>query len=106
MNFVEDAIDRLPMHTDNIEVRSVFDDLKGLLGLQDSWRYTYPDKRDFSYSCTKSYQVEGSTERTTKTFQSCIDRIYVTNKLLETARQWRIQPVGIAGIDHDMVSVK
>lgn len=106
MNFVEDAIDRLPMHTDNIEVRSVFDDLKGLLGLQDSWRYTYPDKRDFSYSCTKSYQVEGSTERTTKTFQSCIDRIYVTNKLLETARQWRIQPVGIAGIDHDMVSVQ
>ncbi|PBL04504.1 hypothetical protein ARMGADRAFT_865067, partial [Armillaria gallica] len=94
MNFVEDVIDWLPMRANNIEVRSAFDDLKGLLGLQDGRCYMYPDK------------IEGSTERTTKTFQSHIDRIYVTNKLLETARQWRIQPVGIASIDHDMVSVQ
>ncbi|KAK0196120.1 hypothetical protein F5146DRAFT_997585 [Armillaria mellea] len=41
-----------------------------------------------------------------KVFQSCIDRIYVTDKILEMARQWKIQPVGIADVDHDMVSMQ
>ncbi|KAK0184580.1 hypothetical protein F5146DRAFT_938418, partial [Armillaria mellea] len=106
MNFVEDAIDRLPMRVDNIEVCTAFDELKELLRLHDGWRTTFPDKRDYTFSCTKSFQVEGSSEKIMKVFQSCIDRIYVTDKILEMARQWKIQPVGIAGVDHDMVSMQ
>lgn len=33
MNFIEDAIDRLPMQVDNIEVQIAFDELKELLRL-------------------------------------------------------------------------
>ncbi|KAK0232290.1 hypothetical protein EDD85DRAFT_774723, partial [Armillaria nabsnona] len=106
MNFVEDSIDRLPMRTDNIEVRIAFDELKELLRLQDGWRNTFSDRREYTFSCTKSFPIEGSLERVTKVFQSRIDRIYVTERLMETARQWKIQPIGITGVDHDMVSVQ
>lgn len=106
MNFVEDVIDHLPMRVDNIEVYTAFDELKELLRLHDGWQTTFPDKRDYTFSCTKSFQVKGFSEKITKVFQSCIDRIYVTDKILEMARQWKIQPVGIAGVDHDMVSVQ
>ncbi|KAK0209609.1 hypothetical protein IW262DRAFT_1281539 [Armillaria fumosa] len=85
MNFVEDVIDHLPMCTDNAKVRTAFDNLKELLGLCDGWRNTFPDKRDYTYSCKRTFQVDGSLEKTTKVYQSRIDRIYVTNKLFESA---------------------
>ncbi len=106
MNFVEDSIDHLPMCSDNIEVRLAFDKLKELLRLQDGWQNTFPDKREYMYNCTKSFPIDGSLERVMKVFQSWIDRIYVTERLMETARQWKIQPIGITGVDHDMVSMQ
>lgn len=106
MNFVEDAIDRLPMHNDHSDVLTAFDNLKQLLGLRDGWRSTFPDKKSFSFSCTKSVQSPDTNEIVRNTYQSRIDRIYVTDKLFEQARQWQIHPVGITGVDHEMVSVQ
>ncbi len=106
MNFVEDAIDRLPMRADHVDVLTAFDNLKELLGLRDGWRNTYPDKKNFSFQCTRSIQIPGTNETVRNTYQSHIDRIYVTDKLFEHARQWKIRPVGIKGVDHEMVSVQ
>ncbi|KAK0439471.1 uncharacterized protein EV420DRAFT_1279539, partial [Desarmillaria tabescens] len=106
MNFVEDPIDRLPMRADHADVLTAFDNLKELLGLRDGWRRTYPDRKDFSFHCTRSVPVQGANEMVCQVFQSRIDRIYVTDNLFENARQWKICPVGIAGVDHDMVSVQ
>ncbi|KAK0471007.1 Endonuclease/exonuclease/phosphatase [Armillaria novae-zelandiae] len=106
LNFVEDAIDRIPMCCDNEEVCMAFDKLKELLGLWDGWRNTFPDKLDFTYCCNRNIRDPNTNVQTKRTFQSRIDRIYVTDKLLDQAWQWKIQPVGIAGVDHDMVSVQ
>ncbi|KAJ3982403.1 hypothetical protein F5890DRAFT_1379611, partial [Lentinula detonsa] len=37
--------------------------------------------------------------------QSRLDRIYVTEKILETAREWKIETTGVPHADHNMVSV-
>ncbi len=62
MNFVEDAIDRLPMRADHVDVLTAFDNLKELLGLRDGWCNTYPDKKNFSFQCTRSIQIPGINE--------------------------------------------
>ncbi|KAK0443027.1 uncharacterized protein EV420DRAFT_1622935 [Desarmillaria tabescens] len=98
MNFVEDPIDRLLMRADHADVLTAFDNLKELLGLRDGWCRTYPDRKDFSFRCTRSVPVQGANEMVCQVFQSRIDRIYVTDNLFENAR--------IAGVDHDMVSVQ
>lgn len=106
LNFVEDVIDRIPMRSDNTEVCSAFDNLKELLRLHDGWRNTFPDKLDCMYCCNRVIRDPDTNVTSTQVFQSRIDRIYVTDKLLDQAQQWKIQPVGISGVDHDMVSVQ
>ncbi|KAJ3895379.1 Endonuclease/exonuclease/phosphatase, partial [Lentinula edodes] len=91
-NMVEDAIDRLPMRNDPYETRDKLDDLKMELRICDGWRNTYPADKVFTFSRNES--------------QSRLDRIYVTDKLLQSSSQWRITPVGIDGVDHEMVSVR
>ncbi|KAF5340132.1 hypothetical protein D9757_015435 [Collybiopsis confluens] len=91
-NMVEDAIDRLPMREDPREAVDCLDDLKVELGLRDGWRDTYPASKQFTFSRNES--------------QSRLDRIYVTDNILKTARQWKITPVGVDGVDHEMVSVQ
>lgn len=75
-NMVDDAIDRLPTHNDFLEIVNAFDELKSELGLRDGWRATYPDSKAFTYQ-----QTNGGTS------QSRIDRIYVKNQILNTARE-------------------
>jgi hypothetical protein len=41
-NIVEDALDRLPSHPDNINAVDALDELKTYLGMMDGWRETYP----------------------------------------------------------------
>ena len=94
-NVVEDPIDRLPMHSDRADVVDVLDELKSSLGLIDGWRNTYPSTKAFTY-----LQSNGTRS------QSRIDRIYTTNTILQTAREWKIEPSGIPNADHRMVSVK
>lgn len=48
-NVVEDAIDRIPSHTDNAATVDALDDLKRSLNLVDGWRETYPDTKAFTF---------------------------------------------------------
>ncbi len=64
-NMVEDSLDRLPAHSDQENTTDALDNLKQLLGLEDGWRNTFPQKIAFTY-----LQSNGSKS------QSRIDRIY------------------------------
>ncbi|KAF5377136.1 hypothetical protein D9757_001831 [Collybiopsis confluens] len=93
MNMVEDGlIDRLPAHDDPENACGKLDDLKLLLGLKDGWRATNPEKLEYTY-------LQASTGS-----QSRIDRIYITESIAKTAREWRIRPSGLLHGDHSMVS--
>ncbi|KAF5373439.1 hypothetical protein D9615_009490 [Tricholomella constricta] len=93
-NMVEDMIDRLPARSDSPETIEELASLKSLLGLVDGWRTTFPTAKEFSFlqDATKS--------------QSRIDRIYVSPSVLQTAREWKMEPSGIPGADHKLVSVQ
>ncbi|KAJ4484644.1 hypothetical protein C8R41DRAFT_769253, partial [Lentinula lateritia] len=94
-NMVEAGLlDQIPAHDDPEEASSALDDLKILLKLRDGWRMTYPNERTF----TSMQPASGS--------QSRIDRIYVTDPLLETAREWKIRESGIPNADHSLASVQ
>ncbi|KAJ7111943.1 DNase I-like protein, partial [Mycena epipterygia] len=94
-NFVEDAIDRLPSHTDSNSAREAFEDLKTYLQLVDGWRKTYPTTR--AHTFLQPAALGGS--------QSRIDRIYIRRDLFEDTFEWEIQAVGVE-TDHRMVSVR
>ncbi|KAK7000162.1 Endonuclease/exonuclease/phosphatase, partial [Favolaschia claudopus] len=94
-NIVEDAIDRLPAHTDNKAAVDAFDELKTYLRLVDGWRETYPTTR--AYTFLQPGALGGS--------QSRIDRMYVKRDLFEDTFEWDIQTVGI-NTDHRMVTVR
>jgi exonuclease III len=93
LNMVEDAIDRLPMHEDAFNQVEALDNLKRTLNLKDSWRDTFPTTKAYTFHQTAT----GS--------QSRIDRLYVTPKLLATAKEWKIEPVGVP-TNHRMVLVQ
>ncbi|KAJ3979084.1 Endonuclease/exonuclease/phosphatase [Lentinula detonsa] len=93
-NVVETGlIDRLPAHDDPEEATNMLDNLKQFLGLKDGWRTTFPDSKAFTFLQDSS----GS--------QSRLDRIYVTEKILESAKEWKIETTGVPHADHNMVSV-
>ncbi|KAF8178318.1 Endonuclease/exonuclease/phosphatase, partial [Mycena galopus ATCC 62051] len=92
-NLVEDAIDRLPMSEDDYPQVAALDDLKRKLNMKDGWRDTYPTTKAY----THIQLGKGSHGR--------IDRIYVTPKVLATAREWKIETVAVVS-DHKMVSVQ
>ncbi|GLB44701.1 putative RNase H [Lyophyllum shimeji] len=93
-NMVEDLIDRLPMRLDPAVATEALESLKNKLNVTDGWRATHPTSKDYTLLHTASDS------------QSRIDRIYVTEKVLETARDWRIEPNGIPNTDHSIVSVQ
>ncbi|KAF5332319.1 hypothetical protein D9758_016120 [Tetrapyrgos nigripes] len=62
-----------------------------LTQLRDGWRDTYPDRKAFTFTTARS--------------ESRIDRIYTTDAILNASGDWKIQPTGIPGTDHWMVSV-
>ncbi|KAF9018687.1 DNase I-like protein, partial [Hymenopellis radicata] len=105
-NFVEDPVDRLPMRSEHADLLSAFDDLKELLHLRDGWRATFPDRKQYSHEGVTTTKDPVTGELRSHPHQARLDRIYVTNPLFENARQWKIAPTGIAGLDHDMVSVQ
>ena len=92
-NIVEDSLDRLPCHTDNPQAVAALGNLKSNLNLIDGWRRTYPDQREYSH------------QQTSNASQGRIDRIYITNDLLETADEWLIHPSTIE-TDHWIASAK
>jgi exonuclease III len=92
-NMVEDAIDRMPMHEDSQGQVEALDNLKNRLHLKDGYRDTYPSTKAFTF-----HQVATGS-------QSRIDRFYVTPKILATAREWKIETIGVP-TDHRMISVQ
>ncbi|KAJ7601953.1 Endonuclease/exonuclease/phosphatase, partial [Mycena polygramma] len=93
-NIVQDGVDRLPTHEDSPAAVDALDELAGSLQLYDGWRETYPSTKAFTF-CQSI--ANGSHSR--------IDRIYISEKLYMTAREWKIEAVGIP-TDHKMVSVQ
>ena len=94
-NVVEDTIDRLPTHPDPPDATDALDSLKSDLRLQDGWHNTYPSTKSYTF-----LHSNGSGS------QSRIDRIYVKNKMLETAREWKITSSALPNTDHCMVMCK
>ncbi|KAE9385264.1 hypothetical protein BT96DRAFT_960771 [Gymnopus androsaceus JB14] len=82
-NMVEQSIDRLPSHGDPDDANNALDNLKRSTQLKDGWRTTFPDKLSFTFS-----QVATGS-------QSRIDRIYATESILETAKEWKICTSGM-----------
>lgn len=77
-NFVEEAIDRLPQHTDNDHVVNAFTIIKNKYELIDGWRWQNPDLQDYTY-------IQPSTNS-----MSRIDRIYANKNLYKKAYNWGI----------------
>ncbi|KAF9562623.1 DNase I-like protein, partial [Agrocybe pediades] len=96
-NIVEDRIDRLPMRhgSDPEQAVDALDDLKRTLRMKDGWRNTFPERKAWTYYRQQHQDNMGSKSR--------IDRIYIVNKVLETALDWKITPCHLS--DHHMVSV-
>ena len=92
-NMVEDAIDRLPAHSDQEDTAEALDELKQTLRLEDGWRNTFPTTLAYTY-----LQSNGTGS------QSRIDRIYTKSDIIETAREWKISTSGLPNADHRMVS--
>ena len=92
-NLVEDPIDRLPCHADNMQTVEALQNLKSMFLLHDGWRRTYPTTKAYTYL----QKATGS--------QSRIDRIYVTEKIFKNSFDWTINTSGIT-TDHQMISVQ
>jgi exonuclease III len=95
-NFVEDPLDRNSATTEIVP--ESFKRLKDLLRLQDGWRATFPDTRE--YTC-----VQHRTDRQTNeihTSYSRLDRICVDNREDKNYRGWEIKHCPVK-TDHRLV---
>ncbi|GBE79119.1 hypothetical protein SCP_0203160 [Sparassis crispa] len=92
-NLVEDALDRLPCHSDPTTAVSALTDLCLHFNLQDGWRSTFPDTHTFSFLQPSSRS------------QSRIDHIYASPYLTASATDWQISPTAVP-TNHQMVSVR
>jgi len=92
-NIVEDALDRLPSHTDPHHPVDNLDNLWTKFQLKDGWRTTNPETKCFSF-------LQKGTG-----IQSRIDRIYASDNIIKTASDWMITTTAI-NTDHKMVSVR
>lgn len=92
-NFVEDTIDRMPCHTNNVDTPESFDELKEYFELKDGWRNTNPTTKAYTF------WQEGTGS------QSRIDRIYMTDHTMESCQDWKTEAPGIT-TDHQMVSTQ
>jgi hypothetical protein len=95
-NVVEEAIDRLPAHTDSQNAVLALDKLLTSHRLVDGWQKTYPDTHAYTY-----FQLR----RAGGGAQSQIDRIYIRRDKFNQAYDWQIKTVGIS-TDHRMVSMR
>ncbi len=96
-NNVEDAIDRLPVHSEPDQSVHALDDLKISLGmlLADGWRLTNPTRRDYTFHRGTAHDAVFSR----------LDRFYVTPAVFEGARDWRICEAGVR-TDHSLIMVQ
>lgn len=93
-NMVKEMINRRPMRHDSENAQLFLSIIKEKLRLSDGWQDTCPDTKAFTF-------FQSATA-----MQSCLDRIYTSARIEKTAREWLIEPSGIPGTDHDLVSVR
>ncbi|KAI0737438.1 Endonuclease/exonuclease/phosphatase, partial [Daedaleopsis nitida] len=96
-NNVEDAVDRLPVGGLGDTSVSTLDALKQTLGLMmvDGWREAFPTEWAYTF-----FRGAGQAAQ-----MSRLDRVYVTRRILEDCREWKIHECGVK-TDHSMVSVE
>ncbi|EPS92773.1 hypothetical protein FOMPIDRAFT_1033892 [Fomitopsis schrenkii] len=92
-NVVEEPGDRLPMREDANTPVQALKTLLRWLELTDGWRMSEPTTKEYSYP------QRGAPSR------SRIDRIYVTQELLQASNEWTIGTTAIP-TDHRLVSAK
>ena len=93
MNFVEDEIDRQPMHFSRVDdAATKFCALREYCHLVDGWRRRNPGVLEFTWRRRQHSQ------------RSRLDRIYLSNHWADSERNWQVKSA-ITGTDHYMVSV-
>ncbi|KAF6742766.1 Endonuclease/exonuclease/phosphatase, partial [Ephemerocybe angulata] len=95
LNMVESGLDRLPARADNAEVVDSFMTMALSQHVHDGWRLANPSRLDYTFRSAP--RADGHTSH------SRIDRIYVTETLLDQCDEWRIMVTGLR-TDHFMVS--
>ena len=89
-NFVEDSIDRIPMHNDDQKITESFDKLKNKLNLIDAWRSQNELLKMFTYT----HSSYGSMAR--------IDRVYTNRNVSKKLSNWSSDPLGDLS-DHSVI---
>ncbi|KAF9559648.1 DNase I-like protein, partial [Agrocybe pediades] len=98
MNFVEDAIDRLPAHPNPTPTLESFNDFKQQLNVTDGWRSRNPFRAAYTY--TQASTINGAAPS-----RSQLDRIYISPTLLTKSQNWESSTTAIL-TDHKLVSVQ
>lgn len=78
-NIVEDALDRLPAHSDDPDAVSKLQGLKSHFGVVDGWRNIYQTTRKYSFA----QEATGAHSR--------INRIYVASHMRDAFTDWEIR---------------
>ncbi|KAJ7622328.1 Endonuclease/exonuclease/phosphatase, partial [Roridomyces roridus] len=93
LNVTPEPIDRLPHRDDSPRAVAALQRFKRLLSLQDGWRTTNPDTKDFTFISP---------------LQTCarLDAILASPPALKNCRDWRISDAAGGLTDHRMVSVR
>ncbi|KAJ6548521.1 Endonuclease/exonuclease/phosphatase [Mycena capillaripes] len=98
-NFVEDGIDRLSGNV--APIPDSFWRLKSLLRLEDGWRATFPDDRQYTCIQRRTNPLTGYE----LVSRSRLDRIYVDRDHFDLCRGWRIDHTAVK-TDHLLVAMQ
>ncbi|EJD36214.1 hypothetical protein AURDEDRAFT_130204 [Auricularia subglabra TFB-10046 SS5] len=93
-NFVEDEVDRFPAALTRMDKPPSFDNLKRDLKIKDGWRAINPTRTEWTW------------RDAARKHMSRIDRVYLTEKLLASSREWEIQISGVTRDDHSRIQLK
>ncbi|PFH45014.1 hypothetical protein AMATHDRAFT_163768, partial [Amanita thiersii Skay4041] len=88
-NYVEEAIDRWPEHTDDNRIQRTINRIKRQLHVQDGWRYSHPHDKEFTF------------EQQSTNSRARIDRIYINKLQYENSTNWNIVESGTLS-DHNI----
>lgn len=94
-NTTEDPIDKGSAHLNCTAVTDALRDICHTWEIQDGWRLTHPNNREYTYQAnTRGNDI-----------MSQLDRIYVTRQLTPLTRKWGSQP-SLVPTDHKLATVK
>ena len=80
-NLIEERIDRAPTHLDDINTITALRNLRQCLGIEDAWRHTFPNERNFTYHANVNGQY----------IMSRLDRIYTLEQTTKVTFNWKIK---------------